>query len=182
LSFPTPMADELGGNAEPALKEYAWFLWTTLACNVDLDEPDFGYQNKKEIKFVALNAYGDKDDSGRKKRTIETIHETTVTQVFMNSGGTMHGGCTAWLIDVCSSAALIPFAEGGVMAVSMNLSVTYHAPASRGTPLRIISTSVSAGGRVHTVRSEIWDTERNRIIASGVHLKMLNKLLGRPKL
>ncbi|KZO99717.1 hypothetical protein CALVIDRAFT_357698 [Calocera viscosa TUFC12733] len=166
------MADLLGGNAEPTMKDRVWDLWKRFACGLDVEEPDFGYENKKQIKFVALNAYGENDGSGKEKRMIETIHETAVTNAFLNSGGNMHGGCAAFLIDVCSSATLSPFAQDDNMAVSMNLNVTYHAPAPLGTPLRIISTSVSAGGRVSTVRSEIWDTKRDKLVASGVHLKM----------
>ncbi|KZT58490.1 hypothetical protein CALCODRAFT_494741 [Calocera cornea HHB12733] len=169
------MADAIGGNAEPALKARVWELWRRFACELDLDEPDFGYENKKHIKFVTLNVYGEEDRSGKEKRTIETIHEVTVTKAFLNSGGNMHGGCTAFLIDVCSSATLSPFAEGDKgdkMSVSMNLNVIYHAPAPLGTPLRVISKSVTAGGRVQTVRSEIWDIKRDKLVASGVHLKM----------
>jgi len=166
------MADILAGNAEPTLKGVVFDRWKRFACQLDVDEPDFGYENKKTLKFVALNAYGEKDKSGKEKRTIETIHETTVAKAHLNSGGNLHGGCAAFLIDVCSSSTLSPFAEGDTMAVSMNLNVVYHAPAPLGTPLRIVSTSVSAGGRVQTVRSEIWDTQRNKLVASGMHLKM----------
>ncbi|KZO99702.1 hypothetical protein CALVIDRAFT_561033 [Calocera viscosa TUFC12733] len=158
------MADLLGGNVEPRLKDRVWDLWKRFACGLDVEEPDFGYENKKQIKFVALNAYGENDGSGKEKRTIETIHETTVTNAFLNSGGNLHGGCAAFLIDVfvqlCDAVAVRTRRQYGSIEAPL------------GTPLRIISTSVSAGGRVSTVRSEIWDTKRDKLVASGVHLKM----------
>ncbi|EJU06640.1 Thioesterase/thiol ester dehydrase-isomerase [Dacryopinax primogenitus] len=110
----------------------------------------------------------------------------TVTEDCLNGMGFLHGGCTAYLIDTCSSitlTALDPPDYSIPPTVSLNLNVTYHAAASLGASLRIISTVVSFSTRVQTVRCEVWDVTNptHRLVASGMHIKMRSGKEGDPK-
>ncbi|THG97003.1 hypothetical protein EW026_g4925 [Hermanssonia centrifuga] len=41
-----------------------------------------------------------------------------------------------------------------------------------GCRLKIVNTTMALGGRVMTARAEIYDITHNRLVASGVHIKM----------
>ncbi|CAE6523356.1 unnamed protein product [Rhizoctonia solani] len=98
----------------------------------------------------------------------------------LNLLGTLHGGCAAYLIDICTSIAIAVAPQGvnnpsewwGKTGVSQALNVLYHAPARSGTTLKIISETIVLGGRAGTVRCEIWDMPNNTLVASGTHTKM----------
>ncbi|KAI6034864.1 hypothetical protein F5J12DRAFT_1843 [Pisolithus orientalis] len=125
------------------------------------------------------------------------VYEITVEEDMINGNGALHGGCSALLIDNCSTMpmALLSLVTTGhaEFGVSKSLNVLYHAPAMvyvqlpinlpvrthypsfpffRGDRLRIVSTTLSCGSRVLTSRCEIWDATNHRLIASGVHTKM----------
>ncbi|KZS98599.1 hypothetical protein SISNIDRAFT_462498 [Sistotremastrum niveocremeum HHB9708] len=128
------------------------------------------------------------DSKAKTARTAIVIAETTVEQDMVNGAGNMHGGCVAYVVDICSSIPMIALAkpvkvtktadgeekvEYGRSGVSQALNLVYHAPAPVGTPLRIVSTSLAVGGRAMSSRCEVWDTKTNRLVASGVHTKMV---------
>jgi acyl-coenzyme A thioesterase 13 len=43
---------------------------------------------------------------------------------------------------------------------------------SRGSKLRIVSSTLTLGARSMSARTEIWDATHQRLVASGVHVKM----------
>ncbi|KIO12365.1 hypothetical protein M404DRAFT_993360 [Pisolithus tinctorius Marx 270] len=104
------------------------------------------------------------------------VYEITVEEDMINGNGALHGGCSALLVDNCSTMpmALLSLVTTGhaEFGVSKSLNVLYHAPAMVGDRLRIVSTTLSCGSRVLTSRCEIWDATNHRLIASGVHTKM----------
>ncbi|KAJ7886882.1 hypothetical protein B0H14DRAFT_2563188 [Mycena olivaceomarginata] len=73
----------------------------------------------------------------------------------LNGGGSVHGGCSAYLIDMCSTLVLM--ACGQYVHVSQSLNIVYHSPAAL---------------RTMTARTEIWNATKHRLVASGVHIKM----------
>jgi len=88
-----------------------------------------------------------------------TVCEVQVEKDMCNIYGTLHGGCAAYLIDACSSSALIGLGvalgfDASGMSQAMNL--IWHAPASVGTKLKIVSSTISIGGRIMTVQSEVF--------------------------
>lgn len=115
---------------------------------------------------------------GKVKEICTVVHELDVEEDMLNGGGNLHGGCSGFLIDNCSSVVLLMHTDASGKSyrrtadVSQALNFTLHAPARLGTPLKIISTSIAIGGRTSTVRCEIWDTKNERLVASGVHIKM----------
>ncbi|CAE6459003.1 unnamed protein product [Rhizoctonia solani] len=72
-----------------------------------------------------------------KKSQAIVVCEISLEDDMLNLLGTLHGGCTAYLIDVCSSIAIAIAPQGvnnpeewwGKVSVSQALNVLYHAPA-----------------------------------------------------
>ncbi|KAJ3779023.1 HotDog domain-containing protein [Lentinula raphanica] len=103
------------------------------------------------------------------------VYNVTVEEDMVNGGGTLHGGCSAFLIDLCSTASIMALKiDQGVSArdVSQSMSIVYHAPAAVGETLRIVNTTMAVGRRVASARTEIWSETHHRLVASGVHIKM----------
>jgi acyl-coenzyme A thioesterase 13 len=69
----------------------------------------------------------------------------------LNSQHTLHGACAAYLIDVCTTLALITYSHvttGKISpGVSQTMMVVYHSPASLGEKIHIVNTTVTVGGR-----------------------------------
>ncbi|PIL28310.1 hypothetical protein GSI_09599 [Ganoderma sinense ZZ0214-1] len=107
------------------------------------------------------------------------VYEVAVAQDMTNRQHTLHGGCTAFLVDVCSSVGLafLAMVQGRPADfVSQAIAATYHAPAPLGAKLSVVSTTTSFGARTVASRVEIWDTTHRRLCVSGVHNKMAPKL------
>ncbi|KAF8484424.1 HotDog domain-containing protein [Gautieria morchelliformis] len=173
MSQPASLAAlEVAGNASQETKQacleqfnfitgagspagFAWSIGRRLHLSQIDVEPNVEEQGKKEAKVVC---------------------GITVEPVLQNAIGTLHGGCTAFLIDDCSALPLIVLGheqqKNSTPGVSQNLSIYYHAPAFVGSELRIVSTSLAYGSRIMSSRSEIWDRTKQRLIASGVHTMM----------
>ncbi|KAF9236188.1 HotDog domain-containing protein [Melanogaster broomeanus] len=104
------------------------------------------------------------------------VCEMTVENDMLNGRGTLHGACSALLIDNCSAMpiALLSLVTTGKaeLGVSQSMNVLYHAPAMTGDRLRIVSTTITLGSRTLTARCEIWNITEHRLVASGVHTKM----------
>jgi len=166
----------LAGNAPEDMKIAAAFKWDNWLGGPDA--PGFGRDVRQGLRFTTLNVKDEPTPAGKAKRRVtEAIHEVMVTEDFLNGIGFMHGGCTAYLIDACSSIALTaldPPDDGTLPSVSLNLDVTYHAAASLGSNLRLISTVISFSTRVQTVRCEVWDISKPvpKLVASANHIKM----------
>ncbi|KAI0784893.1 HotDog domain-containing protein [Abortiporus biennis] len=110
-----------------------------------------------------------------RKVEAKVVIEVDVTSDMINGNGTLHGGCTAYLVDFCTSIAIS--LHSGYLGnwrrhVSSTLSVTYHAPAALGSRIRIINTTVAMGARAMTARAEIYDATNKRLAATGTHVKM----------
>ncbi|TBU35370.1 hypothetical protein BD311DRAFT_647933 [Dichomitus squalens] len=107
------------------------------------------------------------------------VYELTVAQDMTNRQHTLHGGCTAFLVDVCSSVGLafLAMVQGKPSDfVSQTMITTYHAPAPVGAKLNIVSTTTSFGARTVASRIEVWDVTHHRLCVSGVHNKMAPKM------
>ncbi|KAJ3756728.1 HotDog domain-containing protein [Lentinula raphanica] len=104
------------------------------------------------------------------------VCKTYITQDMVNGHGTLHGGCSALLIDFCSSLATIALQIHTTgfpgLGFSETIHVVFHAPALLGETLRIVNTTMAVGRRVASARTEIWSETHHRLVASGVHIKM----------
>ncbi|KIK89786.1 hypothetical protein PAXRUDRAFT_831778 [Paxillus rubicundulus Ve08.2h10] len=94
-----------------------------------------------------------------KKLEGRVVFETTVEDDMLNGNGTLHGACSALLIDNCSTMpiALLNLATTGKadLGISQSIHILFHAPAMSGDRLRII-----------------WNVSHHRLVASGIHTKM----------
>ncbi|KAF9073977.1 hypothetical protein BDP27DRAFT_1215001, partial [Rhodocollybia butyracea] len=97
-----------------------------------------------------------------------------------NNRYTMHGGCTAFLVDMCSSLALAALTRNinpnssKFKAVSQSLNIVYHSPAPVGDRLRIVSTTMPVPfvSKELELDSNIWSKDYHRLVASGMHNMM----------
>ncbi|KAJ7496791.1 hypothetical protein FB451DRAFT_1335185 [Mycena latifolia] len=122
------------------------------------DEPSFGDSIVAGM-VVTHASVQNKADEPRKKEG-RVVCELIVTE---DGGG---NGCSAFLIDHCSTLALLSISN--MPNVSQSLNIVYHSPAGLGDKLRIINTTITVGARAMS----IWNDTYHRLVASGVHIKM----------
>ncbi|KAF8958498.1 hypothetical protein BDZ97DRAFT_1736579 [Flammula alnicola] len=125
----------------------------------------YGAEIGERLKLIEMNIWGE-----GKSSFAETVVEITVEKDMCNVFDILHGACAAYIVDPCSVSSLVVLGtklgfDGGGFSQSMNL--IWHHPVRRGTKLRVVSTSVSAKGRVRTVRCELWDNDT--LCVSAVH-------------
>lgn len=138
-----------------------------------LTRPDDFLDNiMMQLKAKELRVY-DREEDGKKHARI--VFELVVQKGMTNPLNSIHGGCAAYLVDVCSSVALSLLSiatNGPVELVSQSLNMVYHAGAPVGSKLEIVNVTTSSGSRVVSARTEIWDATHRRLVASGTHIKM----------
>jgi acyl-coenzyme A thioesterase 13 len=91
-----------------------------------------------------------------------------------NFHNSIHGGCTATVIDILSSMLVIGASQPGMFqvgGVSRNLNVTYLRPMRVGSEVRVICELVQMGKRLALLRTEIRGVETNELCALGDHQK-----------
>jgi len=136
--------------------------------------PIFGDSIQKRMKVVEISL--NKKVEEERKLEARVVVEVDVTEDMLNGGGNIHGGCSAFLVDVCSSLALIAFNlenSGDITSVSQSLNIVYHSPAQLADKLRIVNTTLTIGARAQSARTEIWNVTHHRLVVSGTHIKML---------
>jgi len=134
----------------------------------------FGESILKRMKVVEISLNGKPEEE--KKMEARVVVELDVTEDMLNGGGNIHGGCSAFLVDVCSTLALVTFNlenSGSLMTVSQSLNIIYHSPAQLADKLRIVNTTLTLGARAHSARTEIWNVTHHRLVVSGTHIKMV---------
>ncbi|KAF7326867.1 4HBT domain-containing protein [Mycena venus] len=133
------------------------------------EKPGFGDSIIRAL--VVTHASVDRKAEEPLKQEGRVVCELTVTEGMLNGGGNIHGGCSAFLIDVCSTLCLMAF-KSDINTVSQSLNIVYHSPATLGERLRIVNTTMTVGTRAMSARTEIWNASKHRLVASGVHIKM----------
>ncbi|KAG2361453.1 HotDog domain-containing protein [Suillus spraguei] len=105
------------------------------------------------------------------------VLQIIVDEGMLNGAENVHGGCTAMMIDICSTMPIYVFGASttghGVFGVSQSLNIVYHSPALLGDKLRIVSTTLAVGSRALSSRCEVWNVTRHRLVASATHIKMV---------
>ncbi|EIN06665.1 hypothetical protein PUNSTDRAFT_145203 [Punctularia strigosozonata HHB-11173 SS5] len=105
----------------------------------------------------------------------ESVCEILVENHMLNPHGVLHGGCMAYLVDLCSSVPIVAIAlvsgSAGV-GFSQAMNIIWHAPAKGGTTLSIVGKSLSVGKNILTCQCEIWDKEKGKLLATAVHSKV----------
>ncbi|TFK46945.1 hypothetical protein OE88DRAFT_1666748 [Heliocybe sulcata] len=175
LAISLSEASQIRGNVSPEVKQTVASLAPRFAVTPD-GKPGFASSVGKRLKVTEVSLLPNKEE--RERRECRVVVELAVEDDMLNGVGTMHGGCSAFLIDNCSTMPLAAYSlatngPGSLAAgVSQALNIVYHAPALLGDRLRIVSTTIAVGARVMSARCEVWNDTRRRLVVSGVHVKM----------
>ncbi|KAK9877041.1 hypothetical protein WA026_016070 [Henosepilachna vigintioctopunctata] len=101
------------------------------------------------------------------------IAEMDVEERHTNAMRTLHGGCTATLVDSLSSYGLSSLEKGNVAHVSVNLNIRYMQGGEVGKKIVIESVTTKCGKNLAFLDVTIKDKESGRILAKGEHTKYL---------
>jgi len=110
-------------------------------------------------------------EDGRVKVEFEVKEEHT------NPFGTLHGGCTASLVDIVTTAAILAKEGNTHPGVSVDLTVSYLAPAKIGETVVLDASVIKFGRSMAFTKAELHTThgDRPRIIATALHTKAFAK-------
>ncbi|KDQ64055.1 hypothetical protein JAAARDRAFT_144471 [Jaapia argillacea MUCL 33604] len=163
-------ASKIPGSASPEVKLLT-SEWLTF---ISGSQTSFASSIANRLVLTAVDIRKKEEEQGREECRV--VCEIGVAPDMLNGAGSIHGGCSAFLVDTCSSlpiAGLRKHKNNLVnMAVSQSINMVYHSPATEGDHLRIVSTTITVGARVMSSRCEIWNQTHHRLVASGVHIKM----------
>lgn len=106
------------------------------------------------------------------------VFEVTVDEDMLNEVGTVHGGCLAMIIEICSPMPIYILRAStgstyGVFGVQQSLNIVFHSPGMPGDKLRIVSTTLTLGSRARSGRCEVWSVTRRRLVASAGYINMV---------
>ncbi|WWC90408.1 uncharacterized protein L201_005343 [Kwoniella dendrophila CBS 6074] len=140
-----------------------------------------GYGNHlaKHFSIYDIDEIPQEDDKGyRRVDGFKISFEGVVTEDMSNLSGNMHGAAYSWIIDTCSSAALIaihtPTFWGlpDFAGVTLTMELQCLNPAPINTKLLIEVEIVKCSVRLSNLRCDIKDFSTGKIFATGTHLKM----------
>ncbi|KAH7104359.1 hypothetical protein BKA62DRAFT_694421 [Auriculariales sp. MPI-PUGE-AT-0066] len=118
-------------------------------------------------------------DGRRRVLSAAVVSECAVEKDMLHGGHLTHGGCTAYLADLCTSFAFKLHArESGRnlrVGPTQTLNVVYHAPGIPGTILRIAATSLSINDRLVSGKCEVWDTTNKRLVVSAIIVRGIER-------
>ncbi|KAJ3504101.1 hypothetical protein NLJ89_g8113 [Agrocybe chaxingu] len=105
------------------------------------------------------------------------VVEVDVGEDMLNGKEEMDNGCSASLIDMCSTLALhvvvMSKTSEEYISVSQTMNLMYHSPAKLGDKLKLINKTIVIGDHAHSAKTEIWNATQHRLVASGAQIKMI---------
>ncbi|KAF5368184.1 hypothetical protein D9757_011301 [Collybiopsis confluens] len=175
------MAHNMRGNLSTEMKDQNERFFRHF---VGTPQTSFGADIGKHLNLVQCDVFlpgGEASLEGKseeEKKKIkanaesQTVLEIEVNKDMCNIYGTLHGGCAAYLVDLCSSTAIVCYGlyngtDGTGVSTSMNLQ--WHRPITAGKKLKIVSTTVFVEGIIRSARSELRDLTTNKLYVSAVH-------------
>lgn len=174
-----PDVSHIRGNAPTEIKERlsnikAYFR--SFAPTKFQDLPNtFGKSISNRFAVTEISILSKVDEESKLEGKV--VVEIEVDEEMINGAGNIHGGCSAFLVDVCSSLSISALSLATVgkeqPSVSQAINMIYHSPATLGDKLRIVNTSMTLGNRTQSCRTEIWNSTHHRLVASGTHVKMM---------
>ncbi|KAF9065461.1 hypothetical protein BDP27DRAFT_1269323 [Rhodocollybia butyracea] len=153
------------GNIPLALKEENERFFRHF---VGTPQTSFGADIGKNIRMVRADVFV----PAKKSAETQTICEVEVTKDMCNIYGTLHGGCAAYLIDLCSSTSVVCYGiyngtDGTGVSASMNIQ--WHRPITTGKTLKIVSNTIFVEGLIRSAKSELRDLHTDKLYVSAVH-------------
>jgi len=136
--------------------------------------PDqFGSSIGQRVRLRSVSTRPREDEPRKTEAKVEA--EVVVAADMSNAVQIMHGGCTAYLVDVF---AILPVAVtlgySGPTLLSQSIVVNYHAPAPIGSTVRIVARTVALGKRSLSLRCELYNTADGLLVASATNNQMTN--------
>ncbi|XP_007421999.1 acyl-coenzyme A thioesterase 13 [Python bivittatus] len=104
----------------------------------------------------------------------KVVCEMKVEEQHTNRGGTLHGGLTATLVDIVSTAALL-HTERGAPGVSVDMNITYMSSAKIGEEILITAEVLKQGKTLGFANVNLTSKATGRLIAQGRHTKHLGR-------
>ncbi|KAF7292804.1 hypothetical protein MIND_01179300 [Mycena indigotica] len=124
------------------------------------------------VKEVSLNR------EQHAQSRLQLVSEIEVTEELLDRHRNLAQAFIVTIIDECVSSAVstVDYAEGGpgISPVSLSLNTTFHNPATLGSTLRLISTTIAAAGGIQSCGCEVWDLREQRLVANAVYSGMLS--------
>ncbi|KAM9493647.1 acyl-coenzyme A thioesterase 13 [Clarias gariepinus] len=102
----------------------------------------------------------------------KVVCQMKVEEEHTNRGGTLHGGLTATLVDVISTAALM-YTERGAPGVSVDMNITYMNAAKIGEDILITAQVLKQGRTLGFATVDLINKANGKVIAQGRHTKHL---------
>lgn len=99
--------------------------------------------------------------------------EFEVQEEHTNPFKTLHGGCTSTLIDIVTTQAIM--AKSGKLGVTVDLNVSYLAPARIGEIIILEASVTKLGKNLCFTRADLYKKNDNTIVATGLHTKAFLK-------
>lgn len=115
-----------------------------------------------------------KSFSRESETTAKATYTFTVSHLYCNGSGNLHGGAQSLIYDICTSLTLQAIAKrGGWLngGVSRVLTVTYLRPASEGTELELETEVVAAGKSLAMLRGVLRQVKDGKPISTCEHNK-----------
>jgi len=97
--------------------------------------------------------------------------EMPVENEHLNAQGTLHGGCTATIVDTISSLAFVTM-DDGKAGVSIDINVSYLKAVQPGEVITIKSDVIKGVGTIRSATVDIFN-EQQQVVASGRHSKFM---------
>lgn len=94
-----------------------------------------------------------------------------VSSKMQNRYNTLHGGCSATIVDTVGTAAIATVHQD--LGVSLSININYISPMPSGEKVSVEATVVKVGKTVATVKVELRRKSTDQLIAVGIHTKFL---------
>eukprot|EP00890_Picochlorum_soloecismus_P006634 jgi/Picsp_1/796/NSC_04285-R1_thioesterase superfamily member 2 len=103
----------------------------------------------------------------------EVVCKLHVKKDIQNRNGHLHGGCTATIVDIVGTAALLTRSRRA--GVSLAINTNYLRPVPGNTVAEIRARVQRLGKTIGVVVVDICDAESGQVCASGTHIKFISK-------
>nr|XP_056710703.1 acyl-coenzyme A thioesterase 13 [Euleptes europaea] len=133
-------------------------------------------QSLRQVMKVLLDSPG--FDRVLNKMTVlsaspgKVVCEMKIEEEHTNRGGTLHGGLTATLVDVVSTAALV-HTERQAPGVSVEMNISYMSAAKIGDEILITAEVLKQGRSLAFANVDLTSKSTGKLIAQGRHTKFL---------
>ncbi|KLO06575.1 hypothetical protein SCHPADRAFT_1002275 [Schizopora paradoxa] len=158
------------GNAPQHAKGYIIQLLQTFFTKTN----GFGVPVGSRMEITDISVVQKVDEP--EEREGRVVCEVDVREDMLDVHGNIHGGCIAYLIDVCTVLPMIAYSQvapsGWKGGTSLKIDMAFHSTAALGDRLRVVSRTLSVGSNFGFASCEIWNMTSHNLVASGKHMNM----------